>query len=436
MVFRRRTTEERAESSPLAQRKRKLMVILAVAVLVSTGGLIASTQVKSPAQLAAETDEPEPSLLTAEVEHKVLASTLVVSGSFSGGRQLKFTPAAVAATDNAPGASALVLTAVHTKSGAQVTAGKVLVEVSERPVFALPGQFPAYRDLAPGLTGKDVAQLQSALGDLGYDSGDPDGHFGVSTTNAVKRFYRDLGYPVPVAGEDDAAEPIVPMSEVVFLPALPARVAAFSLRVGDTVGDPLITFSTGGPTLDARLDPADQALVKVGMKATVDSETTGFTGAGTVESIGAKTDAEDGETAYIPLRIAPAKPWPRDLESQQVRVTITTASTDEPVLAVPEAAISSSADGHTTVTVVEPDGVQRPVEVTPGLSAGGMVEVMPVGADLKPGSAVVTGEEQPPAEAETEPTDEAEPSEEPDEPEEPESSEEADEPDPSESAGG
>nr|BFE72343.1 hypothetical protein GCM10020092_056440 [Actinoplanes digitatis] len=80
-------------------------------------------------------------------------------------------------------------------------AGDVVIEVSGRPVVALPGVLSTYRDLKPGDDGKDVAQLQRALGRLGlYHDGDDDGHFGAATKSAVRRFYARTGYDVPDTG--------------------------------------------------------------------------------------------------------------------------------------------------------------------------------------------------------------------------------------------
>jgi hypothetical protein len=69
----------------------------------------------------------------------------------------------VASTAEGPGGNTLIVTAVRTHEGATVRPGKVLLEVSECPVYALPGDFPAYRDLMPGQTGKNVASLRAGL---------------------------------------------------------------------------------------------------------------------------------------------------------------------------------------------------------------------------------------------------------------------------------
>jgi peptidoglycan hydrolase-like protein with peptidoglycan-binding domain len=428
--------------SPLLRRQRVLLIVATVAAFGSTAGLIVSTAIRSPAQVAADTQPPHPSVLTAEVTRKVLASTVVARGAFTRGRPYEFTPTSSAATTNGPGGSVLVVTAVHTSPGATVRAGAVLLEVSERPIFALPGAFPAYRNMVPGQTGKDIAQLQAGLSSLGYRSSDRKGYFGTGTAEAVRRFYTARGYRVPLADPAAAAasasasasasatpnpggepsvgaspsttataspeattdapfrvavapDPLVPMSEVVFLPTLPARVAAFSARVGDSVAAPLVSFSTDGLTLTAQLDPVNLPLLRTGMEVSVLAEASGYTSTGTVHTIGARVNDASGR-AFIPVTIAREGDWPSELEGQDVRTTITTAATTGEVLAVPLAAISSTADGRTTVSVVAADASRRLVEVSVGASADGWVEVTPVGGDsaadaLRPGDTVVTG---------------------------------------------
>jgi peptidoglycan hydrolase-like protein with peptidoglycan-binding domain len=397
----------------LARRQRALVIVAVVAAVASTGGLIASTRVKSPNQLAAETGPPPATLLTAKVVREKLSATLIMRGAFTGGPQQAFTPTSVARTAYGPGGTNLVVTGTKVHAGGQVTAGAVLLEVSERPIVVLRGAFPAYRDMAPGETGKDITQLRAALTELGYRTTDRAGFFGPSTKAAVSRFYRDRGYQVPLDSAEHAVvapdptpvatgppasppppDPIVPMSEVVFLPTLPAQVAVLSAGVGDTVAKPLITFSSGDLTLTGKLNPDNAALAKVGMAVEVASETTGFTSTARIASIEAKptatTDA-NSDPSYLPVRITRDTPWPRELNGEDVRITITMASTEAEVLAVPQAAISTSANGRTTVSVVVAGQIARVVEVSVGVSADGMVEVTPTNGGLGPGDEVVTG---------------------------------------------
>jgi multidrug efflux pump subunit AcrA (membrane-fusion protein) len=71
-------------------------------------------------------------------------------------------------------------------------------------------------------------------------------------------------------------------------------------------------------------------------------------------------------------------------------LTIPTEVTKSAVLAVPTSAVSLAADGTSRVQVQEQNTLKY-VVVSPGLSAGGFVEVTPVGASLKAGQMVVVG---------------------------------------------
>ena len=57
------------------------------------------------------------------------------------------------------------------RRGANVGEGTVVMTVSGRPVFVLRGAQPSHRDLAPGHSGPDVAQLERALARLGFPPG-------------------------------------------------------------------------------------------------------------------------------------------------------------------------------------------------------------------------------------------------------------------------
>jgi multidrug efflux pump subunit AcrA (membrane-fusion protein) len=183
--------------SRLTRRRRTLIAVTVGATLVAGGGLAASAFVKSPAELAAETKAPEASVLSAPVEKRVLTDVLTTRGLVAASTQTQVTPAASAAQ----GAASSVISALHTSVGKQVKAGDVLLDVSGRPVIALPGTSPAFRDLKPNDDGDDVGELQTALAGLGFSSGsDKKGHFGSGTKRAVTDFYKHLGYDVPTTG--------------------------------------------------------------------------------------------------------------------------------------------------------------------------------------------------------------------------------------------
>lgn len=328
-----------------------LLGAVAASMLLSAGGLIGAAWVKSPAQEAAQTSAPSPSLLTATVSRQVVSKNLISRGIVTAAQEVQATP------ESEPGAQRLVISAVNKPVGAAVHNGDVLLAVSGRPLFSLVGDVPAWRDLTPGESGSDVAQLQAALADLGYPSQpDPSGTFGQGTKDAVAAFYTRIGFPVLTSGAsavqlqqaqqaittasqrlaadqrsasqggagqggtgqggtagqaaqarltadqaavtaaqqsyDSMAEhsgPMVPMNEVVFVPSFPATVAAVSGQLGSLVQAPLITIDAGRPDIVAQLDPSDEPLVRAGQAVAVQDEASGWQSTGTIESVGAVT---------------------------------------------------------------------------------------------------------------------------------------------------
>ncbi|MEW2431629.1 peptidoglycan-binding protein [Micromonospora sp. NPDC047644] len=160
--------------------------------LVATLGVSAAAWIKSPAQVAAETRAPDPSSLTATVEQRAISSSVVTRGTTGAVHRLEVIPRVP------EGADAAVVSGLNVTAGAAIKPGKVLLEISGRPLIALRGSTPAYRDLRPDDEGDDVAALQKALRDLGhYSNGDRSGRFGSATKDAVSRLYKAVGYRTP-----------------------------------------------------------------------------------------------------------------------------------------------------------------------------------------------------------------------------------------------
>ncbi|MFD4865340.1 peptidoglycan-binding protein [Streptomyces sp. NPDC058412] len=194
------------DRSGLARGRRVVLGVVGGAALMAVGGLLATTLVKSPAQVAAETGPPAQGALTAEVERRVLARTLVMRGSVVADQSVEVSPQGIRSGDGA-GPGAAMVTKLPPKAGDPVTAGQLIAEVSGRPVFTLHGTQPMYRDLKPGATGDDVAQVQQALRELGHGTGaDPKGVFGAGTKAALAARYRAIGYePLPAVADGGAA---------------------------------------------------------------------------------------------------------------------------------------------------------------------------------------------------------------------------------------
>ncbi|WP_377270465.1 peptidoglycan-binding protein [Peterkaempfera sp. SMS 1(5)a] len=145
--------------------------------------------------------DPGPTVLTARVERRSLDGSVTAPGTVEAGQTVQVAPL----TQDRGDTVRAVVTGLPVRTGELVAAGRVLVEISGRPVFALPGGLPAYRDLKPGAQGRDVSQLQKALHGLGFPTGsDKDADFGAGTAVALTALYSSRGY-TPLPAQPDGA---------------------------------------------------------------------------------------------------------------------------------------------------------------------------------------------------------------------------------------
>jgi hypothetical protein len=429
--------------SRLARRRRALFWVAGGAALLAIGGLIGSSFVKSPQQIAADTAAPPPTVTTAKVVSQILTSSVQMRGVVYPGTQYDVYPSApesdtgASGTGSAAGGSAagggsqgsVYISRLDVAAGQTISNGEKLAEIDGEPLVALTGRVPAWRDITPGETGPDVAELQKALASLGYyTGGDTPGLFGTATQDAVDLYYEHLGYTPSATGG-------VPMTDVLFLPSLPAKVIVVNGAKGQQPGQPFLELAARGSlALTGELPPAYAGQVKTGLKVKIFDEVTGIHAAGTVADVGTPTTitpvgaivnvgggaasasaaesassgstgsgatgtsgsgnsgsaASPGGTPFIPLAVNPSKPLPAALNGENVLVTVATGRTEGPVLTVPVAAIVTTGSGTSYVTVAGADGKQTQVPVTPGISENGYVQVTPAaGHKLTAGDSVV-----------------------------------------------
>ena len=429
--------------SRIARRRRVLFAVGGGAALLAIGGLIGSSFVKSPQQIAADTAAPPPTATTAKVVSQVLTSSVQTRGVVYPGTQYDVYPSApesdeaAAGTGSAAGgsgtdggsSSAVYISRLDVAAGQTISDGEQLAGIDGEPLFALAGHVPAWRDITPGESGPDVAELQKALASLGYYAGgDTPGFFGAATQDAVSLYYEHLGYTAPATGG-------VPMTDVIFLPSLPAKVIAVNGAKGQQPGQPFLELAARGSlALTGELPPQYAGQVKTGLKVKIFDEVTGIHAAGTVADVGTPTTitpvgaivnvgggaasasaaesagsgstgsgttgtsgsgnsgnaTNPGGTPFIPLTVNPSKPLPAALNGENVLVTVATGRTEGPVLTVPVAAIVTTGSGTSYVTVAGADGKQTQVPVTPGISENGYVQVTPAaGHKLTAGDSVV-----------------------------------------------
>jgi peptidoglycan hydrolase-like protein with peptidoglycan-binding domain len=173
-----------------ARHTRVLALALTALVAVTLVGWIGARQIRSPAQVAAETAPPKASPITIPVVRRTLSAKVIVRGTVRYGAP----QAVVLGTSQIKqGLSSDIVTRAP-RAKAELGAGSVAMAVDGRPVFVLPGAIPMHRDLRPGDTGPDVRQLERALQRLGFSPGAVDGRYDTGTEAAVAAFYLRHGY--------------------------------------------------------------------------------------------------------------------------------------------------------------------------------------------------------------------------------------------------
>jgi len=264
--------------------------------------------------------------------------------------------------------------------------------VDQAPVVLLYGSVPAYRALAEGATGTDVAQLNHDLVALRYlDRSEVDSawrQFSWATTAAVEKLQRHLGV-------DETGK--LSRGDVVFLPT-PVRVTALRADLGAPPSGPVLQASSTARTVSVALDPDLQSKVRAGDGVTItlpDGRATPgrVTSVGKVATIPSNDSGGSDSGPTVPVQIRPTDPPATgSLDQALVEVAITDRTVHD-VLAVPVYALLARAGGGYSVEVLAGDGTHHLVRVRVGLfdDAAGMVQVS--GAGLAVGQRVVVPSE-------------------------------------------
>lgn len=340
--------------------------------------------------------EPEPAVVTAPVERRVLEDTVVTRGTIA---MTDVVSIPLPSLD----AARPVVTSIAVAPGGQVDEGQKVASVSGRPVIVLEGAFPMFRDISPGIEGEDVAQLQESLTRLGLYEGKIDGTFGWATQRAVRDLYlqnsseplRTIAAVSPegsieVSGlaQPTAAGGIrIPLDEIVFVPELPAAVIATHVSIGDIPesGTSILDLSAGELRVKTVIPARRIDAIEMGTRGTIFDELTGDTFEAEVVAIAAEpqpgSDVLEHEVQLRPLGSAVGP------LGANVRVTFSLAATKGSVLVVPITAVWTGG-AHTFITVAE-NGEYRDVTVETGLSVGGWVEIVDSDEPLEEGTPVV-----------------------------------------------
>lgn len=290
-------------STTSSSRRRTVMLSVTAIVIALTlvaGTWLAATRFQSSAQREAAAQPPPAQPIVVDIVRTDLVerTTMNAQAERSNARSVPLPkPAAIS-----------VITRAGVDVGQALHSGQVITWINDRPLLALRGSFPLYRDIGEGDSGEDVRMIQQALADLGYDI-NPDGTFGTWTAAQVRELFRSVGAeaatrekkansterggtgeegktgeeastgaasPTGNASTNAQQEPRTPQYEVVLraaetliLPELPAHVSTIP-PVGTTLGESGSTLILSGSdtTLTSEVPGAVAARLQVGRKGT------------------------------------------------------------------------------------------------------------------------------------------------------------------------
>lgn len=360
---------------------RRILQVLGVLVIVGGTALAwhVAAGARTPGQRVAEAAPPPPSVITAKVAGGELVDSFTLSGVFARANTVAVRGPASVATGKA------VVTKLPVAAGAQVDNGTLLAEVSGRPLIALAGSFPAYRDLGEGDSGPDVTQLQTAL-KARYRT-PVTGVFDGRTAADVRRLYAAAGYAAemtPTTPESPGTVRVL-AAEVAFVPELPATISTLGAKVGDGADAELLTLASGTWQV--------VATVPAGLEQSITgARLVGGAGAAQGKAVTLRTvrpvqeSAEDrAPTSEAPASAPESEPGPEAVfgldgdvpgvaAGQAQDIVVERRRSPAGSLIVPASALVTRADGTVEVTVVS--GTRRslvPVEVV--MSHEGQVAV-------------------------------------------------------------
>lgn len=336
-------------------RRRWLALIVVGAVCLAVGAWIATLLIESPREAVLNAEPPAPSLITVAAEKRVVGEEIITRGQVTASQTVE-----AVGPLTAPSALRRVVSGRLPKVGDSVAAGGVVVEISGRPIIALQGDVPAFRDLTEGDVGPDVQRLNAALAALAPELDPESSTYSPETQQAVDALYTRAGYASPSS---------LPAGEVLFVSALPASIVQVSGVLGGDAAEASVQIASGELRITTTLTAAESQLVQTGAEVVLSSEVLG-------ESAPATVKADSGA-----IEISPDEPLPSSWAGQDVKVRVVSAVTDGEVLAVPIAAIVANGSGETEVMVVRPgattitDAEARRVRVTVGASGAGWAEI-------------------------------------------------------------
>ncbi|MEV0170104.1 peptidoglycan-binding protein [Streptomyces sp. NPDC050803] len=351
--------------------RRTRRLLAALGVLAAVGGAAAAGAGLQDGASGEEKDGRVPPA-TAEVTRQTLQDSRTEDGELGYGTS-------TTATGRAPGTVTWLPDADE-----RITRGEALYRVDDEPVVLMYGAVPAYRELRPGVEGRDVEQLERNLKALGHDGFTVDDVYTEATADAVRQWQEDLGL---------AETGTVTPDRVVFAPAA-VRVDALDTEEGAATapGQKVLSYTATAQAVTVELDTADRRLAEPGAKVAVELPD-GTRVDGRVSEVTTEVDPGNGadETPTTRVKVLVALDGAK---AQKAAASYVLASVDvsftagerKDVLTVPVSALVALEQGRFGVEVVRKDGSTAYVPVETGLFANGRVEIS--GAGITAGTTV------------------------------------------------
>lgn len=371
------------------RRFAKVLLIVAVVALLIAGGWAARGVIRTPAE--ATLPEPTPIAMFVDVTSGPIAATMSGSGVITSSES-------TAVTSINSEAGRIVVSDNPVSVGDELPFCSAIIEISGRPVVALPGGVVAYRDIGLGDSGDDVEQLQAGLESCGYEV-EPDGKFGARTAAAVRALYVTAGYEPPTRpgaevesatdgddpgagtgadGSTEATEPppprpevYVPFDEIAYFSSggVVAQVAAINSLVGT---DPVVTIDHGALVFRVELSGAARvaltpdAVMTIGIDPPVEA---------TVPDPPAAPSTNEAGEPVFPVSIPLGDDTDVTLAGTTASYSIVVSDGVTYEAVVPVTALYDTATGETYVRVRSQSGEPTSVPVTVVASAGGLAAV-------------------------------------------------------------
>lgn len=362
-----------AESTDTKPARKRRKVIIGATIVLALGLVGMGTAAALGTFSAAEKNESEGNVFTGStdvVTRGTLEGETTAVGTLHYADRYKFR-----------GAFEGVVTKLPTP-GTTLTQGDMIHQIGDEPSYLMHGNTPAWRTFEPDMSnGEDVTQLETALQQLGYFTGEPNSHYDWLTRSAIQKWQKD---------NDLVQNGILPLGRVVFAPE-DLRVGTMIARVGDRANaeTDLFNVSSTRQIISANLKLSDQKLGVVGNSVKIrlpGGETTTGTisavepptdksAAGDQKNSDSSQDSSSEKERIIPITVTPDDPEATK-NLQEASVTLGLISEKrENVLSVPLSALIALTPDQFGVEVVNDDNTTRKVPVTTGLFAGDRVEV-------------------------------------------------------------